>query len=799
MGFIVPLTTRSIIQVGLAALMVTVLSGCPEETPVVASSDSSTVKKPTTPVQQPQAPTAQEPIVEPTTDEADASDETAADADEPEDAASDGETANEETPTANPDIIWTDPIDWYFHRIFSRRFFRSGEEFTPIANGDGSTGADDGNDYQPTQKHLRHFNARPLFKLFATNLQKRESVQGQGGGALYRLLSSLFRFRHEDYDISKVLVRITSVEVRQGSTWTTVQDYGSEGRVFDFVALHEGGILELGEFPIDPGSYSRMRLNLGDDNRIVVDEGHGDVDRPLVIPFFQTRKIELVRPFEVSNAGFTSVRVDFDLEQSVYRGFFNAYWLTPVMRIAGVETGTPSSSMINAATGGVVEIMNEVAVVIPPGALTENTQVTIRPVFQLLPHATPDLLILGQEYVLEPEGLQLNAPAQVVMHYRAEHLQALGVDPSSLDMRTRASSSHTWNAAGGTASDGLVQGEVLSFGRMILGGKSADVDMSLGGGCANYGDQVALVPTALGVDPQNFYGECRRQNDCYDHGGRTYGKTADQCLDEFFADMTARCERVCQAGFGESCADISASERASALFTELVGPLHDNCLVVAGRMYEQRFQAKNVEYPAASAQTCDDYAGLGISCETPVCTLDVDQTAIPINTPTDLTFTLSFAGSVHNASFDGSVVYEQAGLALPIEESVTVLDEGRSLSAAKTFTATVNGPANQPAQCSVTVDVIEEPDPCTIIITPESTPAGQQVNLFLTVLPGYNTAYMDIRTLGVMNPIGLSAPDATGNRYFTSNTRPSSTRAYTARVVHDEGDEFTCSAVVHVQ
>lgn len=802
MGLLAPLRKKNVIPLGLVLGMAALLSACPEETPVVeATPATSSVQTPKTPKEAP--PKAAAP--ETTADEADPVppnqvgdvDEAVETSELPVDETGTSDDPDEAVAGNEADIIWTDPIDWFLHRIFSRRFYRDGEEFTPatpVANGIAE-------EYQPTAKELRRFHARSFFKLFATNVQKHEDVQGHGESVLHRVLNALFRFRHEGFDINKVLVRITSVEVRQGSSWTTVQDFGTEGRVFDFVALHEGGILELGEFPIDPGSYTRMRLNLGEGNRIVVNEGQGEIERALVVPFFQTRRIELVRPFEVTGSGFTSVRVDFDLERSVSRGFFGAYWLTPVMRIVGVETGTPSTAMIDAAVGGVVEIMNEVTVVIPPGALSENTQVTVRPVFQLLPHQTSDLIIMGQEYLVEPEGLLLNAPAQVVMGYRQDHVEALGLAPTSLDLYTRADGERLWNSAGATltAAEGKVQGEILTLGRMALGGKSADVDMSAGEGCVDYGDQVVVTPSALGVDPQVFYGECRRQGDCYDHGGRTYGKTVDQCLDEFYAGMQARCERLCVADYGQTCADVSSEDKASALYVELLAPLHDNCLVVAGRMFAQRQAAKESEFPTAEVQTCEDYAGLGVSCETPACTLDVDQAAIPINAATDLIFTLSFSGSVNTVEFDGSIVHQTTGLALPMEDSVTVVDEGRSLSAAKTFTALVKGPANETAQCSVTVDVTQEPDPCTIVITPEAISGGQQVNLFVTVLPGYNSAYMDIRTQGVMNPIGLSAPDGTGTRYFTSNTRPTVSRTYSALVIHDDGDQFTCSAAVTVQ
>lgn len=756
-----------------------VLSGCPDDvspiaelSPTPSSEASDFASLAPTP-----GPTMSSPVSTPKDDDAD-------------------ETP---TPAANDDIIWTDPINWANSRLHARRFYQDDDEFTPMR-------APRPAPYVQTHKALKAFQAGPLFKLFATNMQRHEAGSNQGNdalNALTRLLQGLFHSHQGDFDLAKLLVTVNSVEVRRQSDglWQTVKDFGSTGHEFDFVALHDGGILEIGAFEMAPGTYNKMRLNLGRSNRVVVDEGHGDVERPLVVPFFASRQIELVHAFDVTSAGLTSVRVDFDLDKSVSKGLFHTYWLTPVMKILGVETGTPSSRMIQAATGGVVEIMNEIAVVIPPDALATNTQVTVRPAYELFPHQTPNLLIMGQEYIIEPEGLILSAPAEVVLTFRRDHANALSLNDASLDLFMRPPTSSIWLATGGgiLSDQTKVHGQISEFARLTVGGEPDDAAMNSGEGCRDYGAETALVPTNLGIDPQLFHSSCDRLALCYEHGGKTYGLTAEQCLDEMFETMTVRCEQLCQSGFGLGCHQLSPDDLASVLAQDLVKPLYDHCLVVAGRMLQTRTAAKSTEHPAIDAQHCADYQGIGVSCATPTCSLSVDESLVEKNKASDLRFSLTWTGSVERVSFDNSPIMEQTAPALSSSGSVEIVDEGRMLSAAKTFVATVSGPADQIGQCSVTVDVFEVPDPCTIVITPNLSTPGTMVNIFITVLPGYNAAFLDLRTQGVMNAIGLSAPDEAGTRYFSTNSRPSGTRTYTARVVHDDGTDYVCSEAVTVQ
>src|SRR5690606_13116353 len=111
----------------------------------------------------------------------------------------------------------------------------------------------------------------------------------------------IMRFDQEDYAISKVLVRVVSVELRtkEDGNWITAKDYGAAGHEMDFVTLHDGGVLPLDEYDIAPGSYDAMRITFKKSNKILVDEGQGEKERHLQIPFFSPTTVMMAHEFTV--------------------------------------------------------------------------------------------------------------------------------------------------------------------------------------------------------------------------------------------------------------------------------------------------------------------------------------------------------------------------------------------------------------------------------------------------------------------------------------------------------------------
>jgi hypothetical protein len=320
--------------------------------------------------------------------------------------------------------------------------------------------------------------------------------------------------------------------------------------------------------------------------------------------------------------------------------------------------------------------------------------------------------------------------------------------------------------------------------------------------CQSFSEQVAVSPSNLGIDLQLFSSSCQRLRACYDHGEKTYRKSASACLDDFYTDMQLRCDTLCQDSelLGTKCSQLSASDLQTTLAENLLTPLYNNCQVVAGRAFQERQASLATDLLPLAQQHCEDYDGVGVSCTTPTCSLTASTTAVPLNQPNDIDFELHVEGSVYTIDFDGNHLYDQQDLAFPIDSVFTVVEEDRIFAATKSYSATIQGPADQPAVCSVMIDVIEEPDPCSITITPSQINSGGSANLFMTVLPGFDLAYMDLRTLNVFTQIGLSAPDELGNRYFSSLARPNQSRWFSANVVNSAtSEQFTCSAFLEVQ
>ncbi len=695
-------------------------------------------------------------------------------------------------------FLTSSPIDWYTQRVWARRFFHHGNEIAPLFKDDES-GAEALP--APAPRRFHGAAARRIVKLFLTNVN--EQIQGgnvDANGFLARLFSSWFG----GYSVQQALIKIETVEAqRDDGTWILVKDYGVEGRLLDLIALHDGGAAALDGFEVAPGTYQKMRLNLLDDARIVVKEGtNAPVNKPLEI--VGNDVIQLHTAFTVATSGITTVRASFDVKKSISRTvFFSRYKLHPKLTVLAIETSSPSSKIISAANGGVIEILGEIAVVIPAGALSADTAITVRPLYQLAPHATNQLVVLGQEYAIEPAGLELNLPASIEMPYDARHAAALAIDASSLGLYVAGSASTVWSEAIGNtivAGEQLLRANILSLGRIGVGAKPETWDAGEAQACIGYGAGVAIQPASLGIDLGNFQKSCARQAACFQSGERTYGKPGTQCLDEFHADLVNQCEALCESGFGKRCEALSAEDKALALAVDVVSPLYANCRVVIDRMYDAKVAQIGTEYPAPAARTCSDYDGLGVSCDAPTCELAVDREMIPKDTATDLSFTLSYAGSVQLIAFDGNDVLARTGIPTVVDDELAILDQGRSLSAEKVFSATVKGPGDELGQCSVTVGVITPPDPCTIVVTPSTFAPGVNPSLFMTVLPGWNTAYLDTRTQGTLTQVGLSAPDLAGNRYFTTTVRTAVSRTFTGRVIETAtGADFFCHAAVTVQ
>jgi len=191
---------------------------------------------------------------------------------------------------------------------------------------------------------------------------KQNVAEPEPGSGQVRLMMTDFPVSGRD--ISQVNVQIMRIEVNTSTAlsassstalsasgdagWFTTIDFGAMGRIFDLLKLQNGNTVELGAFNLPVGNYQQIRLILGVDNSVLVNEGAGYVVRPLATPSGLQTGLKLVDAFTVMNQGYTTIMVDFDAAKSLkYAG--GIYQLSPTIRVLSVDTSqnyfglTPSS------------------------------------------------------------------------------------------------------------------------------------------------------------------------------------------------------------------------------------------------------------------------------------------------------------------------------------------------------------------------------------------------------------------------------------------------------------------------
>jgi len=151
-------------------------------------------------------------------------------------------------------------------------------------------------------------------------------------------------------NITQVNVQILYIEANGPNGWFTVIDFGA-GRFFDLLKLQNGNSMALGAFNLQVGSYQQVRMVLGTQNTVYVDEGAGPVYQPLKTPSAQTSGIKLIGQFTITDQGFTTLMLDFDASTSIkYAG--GKYMLSPTMRVLSVDTSQTYFSLTPTSVAG---------------------------------------------------------------------------------------------------------------------------------------------------------------------------------------------------------------------------------------------------------------------------------------------------------------------------------------------------------------------------------------------------------------------------------------------------------------
>ncbi|HZW40569.1 MAG TPA: DUF4382 domain-containing protein [Ignavibacteriaceae bacterium] len=140
--------------------------------------------------------------------------------------------------------------------------------------------------------------------------------------------------------LDSVIVDVIRVEVHKSgsseeSGWIVVNEVNKK---YDLLKLTNGASVILGDAPLEAGSYSQIRLVLGNDN-YVKDNG---IKHTLIIPSGQQSGIKLDYSFVIEPNTPLEFYLDFDANKSIKIVGNGVYKLNPVIR---VETASTSGSI----------------------------------------------------------------------------------------------------------------------------------------------------------------------------------------------------------------------------------------------------------------------------------------------------------------------------------------------------------------------------------------------------------------------------------------------------------------------
>lgn len=636
-----------------------------------------------------------------------------------------------------------------------------------------------------------------------------ENGHNPHGGQLGRLLGWLLGYH--DYKVLKIELKLQSIEVysQELQSWISLVDYGEEGRVIDFLKLKKGKFVDLGTYVVTPGTYTGIRMFIGESFQEIEENYHSsEGPKPVYFDDEQslTGSMGALHQFEVSALQDRTVVMDVDVINSHSRGkkkhHHDDHWYKFIPTVTAKNDQAEPVITAKFDSGGTLEIVNDVKVHLPDGALSEETTIALIPKYKMSIHSSLDYMTFGREYLIEPAAVQLNAAVEFSMNIPALYPDILNVINENIDIRRFDVVEKKWIAETGApvVEENVIKKNITGFGDIGIGEILAGEKL-LTGACNFIGDELVGVPIPNGIDIALFDKACQRHEDCYAHGYKTYHKGAALCDFDLAVDTLAVCEAVCEDNLipgGTKCKDL-ADDAKDLAKEQGIWNIYLECRYLAQAMYEKTVADSAANYPGDEVSTCEDFENLGVSCELPTCSLAVDKAQINADTPTDLSFTLDIGGSIYNADFDGSVVFLQSGVPVVANHQIIIHDVGISLSEDTTFTASVFGPGTgeEPVTCNVTV-AVSSAEPCTIVVVPSQIHIGEYAVLTMTVEPGYYPAYLDLRRENVFSQVGLSTPDEQGRRFFSSYVVTTGSRGYHGKVLDIAANEYFCTTYIVV-
>ncbi len=147
-------------------------------------------------------------------------------------------------------------------------------------------------------------------------------------------------------DYKHVFIDVQDVKVKsdisaEGEGWVSLS--GVQPGIYDLLELTGGVTQMLANSEIEPGTLGQIRLILGTDNTVVLDDGSDDGSSvPLATPSAQQSGLKIQVNQELEAGMEYEYLLDFDVDQSIVTaGASGGYILKPVIRLVNLEaTGT---------------------------------------------------------------------------------------------------------------------------------------------------------------------------------------------------------------------------------------------------------------------------------------------------------------------------------------------------------------------------------------------------------------------------------------------------------------------------
>ena len=134
------------------------------------------------------------------------------------------------------------------------------------------------------------------------------------------------------YDQVNIVVTEVDVHLADSdslSGWTTVNDDSS---TYNLLTLRNGANALLGDTTLTTGKYTQVRLHVGEGSNVVVD----GITHPLDISVSNT--IMLNHNVDIAPAMVYLLILDFDAARSIVKTGVGEYKLTPIIRIANLDS-----------------------------------------------------------------------------------------------------------------------------------------------------------------------------------------------------------------------------------------------------------------------------------------------------------------------------------------------------------------------------------------------------------------------------------------------------------------------------